>query len=303
MSITLRSYEKPRDYEKIGQFLIDTYCPGTKHDNWPQPRWEYMHYHPLLEELGESALTNIGVWESDGSIVAVAHFEHALGEVYFQIHPDFTHLKLEMLEYAEGHLSAEVDNGRHYLKVFINDFDTEFESIVSGLGYRKIEGVRECWSAFEIAHPFPAIGLPAGFGLKSLQDDNDLHKLHRVLHRGFNHPGEPPEGGIQDMKKMQSAPNYRKDLNIVVHAPDGSFASYCGMWYGARNRFAYVEPVCTDPDYRRMGVGTAAVLEGIRRCGEEGATVALVGSEQPFYLEMGFERLFYTPLWAKQLAV
>jgi predicted N-acetyltransferase YhbS len=52
-----------------------------------------------------------------------------------------------------------------------------------------------------------------------------------------------------------------------------------------------------------MGLGTAAVLEGIRRCGEEGATIALVGSEQPFYLEMGFEKLFYIPLWAKQLAV
>lgn len=303
MSITLRSYNKSRDYERIGQLLIDTYRPGTRHENWPQPRWEYMHYHPLLKELGESVLTNIGVWESDGSIVAVTHFEHALGEVYFQIHPDFTHLKLEMLEYAEVRLSAEADNRHRYLKVFINDFDTELESIVSGLGYRKIEGVRECWSASKIAHPFPVISLPAGFVLKSLQDDNDLGKLDRVLHRGFNHPGEPPAGGIEDRKKMQSAPNYRKDLNIVVEAPDGSLASYCGMWYEARNRFAYVEPVCTDPDYRRKGVGTAAVLEGIRRCGEEGATIALVGSEQPFYLEMGFEKLFYIPLWAKQLAV
>jgi len=58
------------------------------------------------------------------------------------------HLKLEMLEYAEGHLSAEADNGHRYLKIFINDFDTELESIVIGLGYRKIQGVRKCWSAF-----------------------------------------------------------------------------------------------------------------------------------------------------------
>jgi len=56
------------------------------------------------------------------------------------------HLKLEMLEYAEGHPSAEADNGRRYLKIFINDFDTELESIVIGLRYRKIQGVRECWS-------------------------------------------------------------------------------------------------------------------------------------------------------------
>ncbi len=112
MSITLRSYQKPRDYEKIDHILIETYHPGTRHDNWLQPRWEYMHHHRLLEE---SALIKIGVWESDSNIVAVAHCEHAVGEVYVQIHPDFTDLQLEMLEYAKAHLSAEADNGCRYL--------------------------------------------------------------------------------------------------------------------------------------------------------------------------------------------
>jgi len=31
------------------------------------------------------------------------------------------------------------------------------------------------------------------------------------------------------------------------------------------------------------------VLEGIRRCGALGATCAYVGSDQPFYLSLGFE--------------
>lgn len=88
-----------------------------------------------------------------------------------------------------------------------------------------------------------------------------------------------------------------------MEAPDGSFAAYCGMWYEARHRIAYVEPVCTDPDYRRMGLGVAVVLEGIRRCGAEGATVAFVGSEQPFYLAMGFEKLFDIHLWTNQATV
>lgn len=188
MSIKLRSYGGPEDFERIGEFLVDTYYPGTRPENWLQPRWEYMHYHPLLEELGESALTKIGVWETGGNIVSVAHFEHVLGEVYFQVHPDFTHLKLEMLKYAEDHLSTKTDGGSRCLKVFINDFDTEFQSIVGARGYRKIEGVSECWSVFDIAHSFPVIGLPTGFRLKSLQDDNDLSKLDRVIHRGFNHP-------------------------------------------------------------------------------------------------------------------
>jgi GNAT superfamily N-acetyltransferase len=300
MIITPRRYKHPADFDRIGQFLIDTYRPGTRHENWLQPRWEYMHYHPLIEELGESALIKIGVWESDGNIVAVVHFEHKLGEVFFQVHPDFRHLKPEMLEYAETHLSAEMPGGQRYLNVFVNDFDTEFEPHVKACGYRIVEGVSDCWSAFEIVHPFPSISLPDDFKLQSLEDENDLWKLSRVIHRGFNHPGEPPQDWLAQRDKMQSAPNYRKDLNIIAVAPDGSYASYCGMWQDTTNRVAYVEPVCTDPDYRRIGAGTAVVLEGIRRCGEEGATVAFVGSEQRFYMSMGFKKLFGINLWTNR---
>ena len=52
---------------------------------------------------------------------------------------------------------------------------------------------------------------------------------------------------------MQSGPHFRKDLTIVVEAPNGEFVSYCGMWYDAVNRFGYVEPVATDPDYADEG--------------------------------------------------
>jgi predicted N-acetyltransferase YhbS len=49
-----------------------------------------------------------------------------------------------------------------------------------------------------------------------------------------------------------------------------------------------------------MGIGTTVVLEAIRRCGQEGVTVAIVGSEQPFYLSMGFKKLFGINLWTRQ---
>ena len=100
---------------------------------------------------------------------------------------------------------------------------------------------------------------------------------------------------------MQSAPHFRKDLNIVVEAPAGHFVAYSGTWYEETNRYAYVEPVATDPDYRRRGLGKAAVLEGIRRCAELGATVAYVGSDLPFYMAIGFEKVYTDPCWARDL--
>jgi len=131
-----------------------------------------------------------------------------------------------------------------------------------------------------------------------LADENDLNKINRVLWRDFNHEGEPDED-FSGRKLMQSAPNFRKDLNVVVVDPDGNYVSYCGMWYDGVNKIAYVEPVVTDPDYRKLGLGKAVVLEGIRRCKDLGATKAYVSSKNQFYFRIGFEIAYKMEDWLK----
>ena len=79
------------------------------------------------------------------------------------------------------------------------------------------------------------------------------------------------------------------------------YVSFAGMWVVAENRVGYVEPVATDPTYRRMGLGRAAVLESIRNAGAGGARVAWVGSDQEFYLAMGFNVRNRSRLWIKDL--
>ena len=155
-------------------------------------------------------------------------------------------------------------------------------------------------SELRIPEPFPPIHVPEGFALKTLADEDDLRKTHRVLHRGFDHPGEPPEEGVEGRRLMQSAPSFRKDLTIVVTAPDGRFVSFCGMWYESVNRYALIEPLATDPDHRRMGLAKAAVWEGIRRCADEGAEVVYVGSDQLFYKAIGFKELYKSECWIKK---
>jgi predicted N-acetyltransferase YhbS len=224
-----------------------------------------------------------------------------MGTVYFEIDPERRTLKGEMLRYAEECLSTLGDGVRR-LRAYINDQDYEFQIVASEMGYVK-GGASEPMSLFAIPDPFPLGTLPAGFRLQSLAEDNDLLRVGRVLWRGFDHGDEPPKDGTEDREFMQSAPNFRKDLNIVVEAPDGRFVSYCGMWYEPAHAIAYVEPVATDPEYRRMGLGTAAVLEGVRRCGALGARVAYVGSTNPFYLSMGFEQVHNSSIWQREWTV
>ncbi len=298
MNVKFRKYDIKTDFQKVSDFLVKHYLPGNKDGNFLQPAWEYMHSHPYLTD---KLIDTIGVWEDSGEIVGIAHPEGFAGEAFFEVHPKYPKLKPVMLDYAEKHLGGKDPEGRMSVLAFINDFDTEFEALVRSRGYEIVSELNRPMTHLPIVNPFPPITVPEGFTLKSLAEDNNLSQISRVFWRGFNHGDEPPSDDIAGSKRMQSVPNYRKDLNIIIVAPDGNYVAYGGIWFEATNKYAYIEPVCTDPDYRRRGLGTAAVMESIRRCGELGATVAYVGSTQPFYQSMGFKKLFTCNCWRKYL--
>lgn len=296
--LTHRRFSHPTDFAAISDFLYTLYQPDNRDGNWLQPIWEYAYTHAWFDG---TAVQHNGIWEDGGKIVAAVLYESRLGEAFFQVHPAYERLKPEMLAYAEQNLAAIDDDGRRCLQAYANNFDHAFESTLRAGGYERRPRSDRPMSQYVVPDPFPAIDLPAGFRLKSLADDNDLVKVDRVLHRGFNHPGEPPPDGIEGRKQMQSGPHFRKDTTIVVEAPSGAFVAFSGLWLEPVNTFGYVEPVATDPDYRRMGLGRAAVLEGIRRCALEGARVAYVGADLPFYLAMGFKTLYTSNCWIKYL--
>lgn len=299
MSVKFRHYLDPDDYRRVDEFLIRHYQPGNLDGNWVEPAWEYMHYHSFLDS---ASLGKIGIWEDAGQIVAVVHYEGRLGEAFFQFHPAYRHLRQEMLEYAEETLLGRSEkDGRQYLCAYVNDNDPEFLGLVRARGYEKdAEGVRPVYQ-FVIPTPFPPIRLPEGFRLTSLAEECDWGKVNRVLWRGFDHPGEPPTGEeeLESRRRMFDTPRARRDLKIAVAAPNGDFAAFCGMFYEPTGHYAYVEPVATDPDYRRLGLGRAAVLEGIRRCAGLGATVAYVGSDQEFYQAIGFRKVYNSECWVR----
>jgi len=72
------------------------------------------------------------------------------------------------------------------------------------------------------------------------------------------------------------------------------------MWYDSDTNYALVEPVATDPQYRMMGLGKAAVLEAVLRCGKLGAKKAYVGSLQQFYYNIGFYPVSTETFWSNK---
>ena len=299
MSITFRTYQSPQDYQRISAFLIENHQPSNRDGNWLEPAWEYMHAHP---NFVPDDMDRFGIWANKGKIVAIVHYEDRLGKAFFQIKPGYSHLRSEMLTYAEEQLASPPnDQGTRQLCAYINDFDEPFVELAKSRGYQHTPEDDRPMAIVNIPEPFPNTQLPPGFHLTSLAEQPDWVKVNRVMWRGFNHPGEPdgrPEE-LESRRQMFDTITARRALKIAVVAPNGDFVAFCGMFYQPQNRFAYVEPVATDPEYRRMGLGKAAVLEGIRRCAELGATRAFVGSNQTFYLALGFRVIYVSQCWCK----
>ena len=61
-----------------------------------------------------------------------------------------------------------------------------------------------------------------------------------------------------------------------------------------------LEPVGTVPEHRRKGLARAAVLEAIRRVAALGVGQVFVGSDQAFYLSMGFQPKYAGHHWRKE---
>jgi ribosomal protein S18 acetylase RimI-like enzyme len=186
--------------------------------------------------------------------------------------------------------------------VTIDDHDDFFQQIAADHGFVATPN-KESDAVFYTDRTSVEYSLPPGYRVVSMADDLDLFKYGQVLWKGFDHElnGEGPfvfnEEKQRAFENEMIRPNVDLGLKIAIVNPHGDYVAYCGMWYDPLAGFAVVEPVATDPYYRKLGLGKAVVLEGIRRCMQRGAKSAFVGSSQQFYYNIGFRPYATATQW------
>ena len=293
MSVTFRIYSpKPfftSDYKKVRDFLIRVSAKKLCYPRMLWGAWEWAITHGGLDQKN---LNRIGLWEDGGKLVAIATYEQKLGEGFLIVDEEYNYLKPDVIAYAKKALH---DNGS--LRISLPDGDNDFSREALVQGFRPTQ--RKDPSLVLDIDMLQAYNLPDGYSFISMADNWNWHQYHRVMWRGFGHEGRPTsdDESIAIRKQMLSSPMVIPELVIAVVAPDGNYVSHCGMWYQPGDYYCYVEPVATDPDYRKMGLGKAAVLEGVKRCGALGAKLAVVGSSQQFYYNIGFYPVYSLTHW------
>lgn len=296
MPIQFRNYTKQagitEDYHNVRNFFI-----RLGYTEFTYTRWDWMATHGYLDK---SAVGKIGIWEDDEQMVGVATFDCQLGNTFCLTLPEYAFLKKEMLLYAKSNLSKDGKFG-----IVISDTDLNFQDIAANLDFFATD-YKESDAIFYLDKTSTKYSLPDGFHITTMKETFDPYQYLRVLWKGFNHElngeGEFKFSKEKELgcKEEMIRPNVDLNLKVAVVAPDGNFAAYCGMWYDSEAGYAVIEPVATDPQYRKMRLGKAVVLEGIRRVGELGAKTALVGSSQQFYYSIGLRPFSTATIWREK---
>jgi mycothiol synthase len=280
MKITMRPYQDEEDFWRIRAFLRQVLILNDlREKSWHVARLDYWRWHVIdnCHDCGPVESVTF-LWETqDGQIAAVLNPE-PMGDAFLQLHPALCtpSLQQEMLAVAEQHLAKGEPDGRRSLRVYANADDPVFQEFLARQGYTKTSDT-EYMHRRMLSDPLPKAPLPEGFTVRSLGDVDELPARSWLSWKGF-HADEPDENyeGWQWYLNVQRCPLYRRDLDLVVAAPNGELAAYCTIWYDDVTRSAYYEPVATHPHYHRRGLGKAVMSEGLRRLQRMGALAAFV---------------------------
>jgi len=308
LPIAQRAYRDEEDYSRVRDLLIRLHGLNDNHHSWDLERWDYwLHfvywlrysnwrYDPAKEKGWEPL---IRLWETDqGELVGVANPEE-FGDLHLQVHPEYRFLEDEMVAWGEEHLAVEAKNGTgRRITTAVFEFDVARQELLARRGYRKTD---DCGYTRRrnMNEPIPDAAPPAGYVVRSLEPGDNLMERCAVMAAAFR----SPRADVDLYGKLQAAPGYRLDLDMVAIAPDGTFASCCIVWWDEENRQGTFEPVGTHRSYQRRGLGAAVMCEGLRRLRDLGATTAWVGAWTPpgiaLYKSIGFTEADMCCIWEK----
>lgn len=286
--ITTKQFSLLSDHMAVYRFLLDVFSPDRR--GVPAPFWEYALCSAWMDK---SYLHRCRVWKEGEKIVGFCFHENPVTDVYFSLRPGYEDLAPEMVAYAGEHMPRLA--GEHQLVLVGNQ--TEFRQAAEAAGYAQVGGYESY--VYDCSRPLE-YPLPEGFRFTE-PGGVDVAKAMECCWKGFDHEAEegPWNGEVESGYALVNAPHATPEHHIAVMNGAGDYVCYAGMWWVPENRMAYLEPLCTVPEYRHKGLAAAALSELWRRLRPLGAT-QMTGGGNPFYRKIGYGPGVQWTYWRKK---
>lgn len=310
MTSTFRPYRTEDDFWRMREFLREVLLLNNYlQRSWHVARLDYARWHMMLN-CAKVRLEDVTfLWEEADRLIAILIPDGGPGEAHLCVHPSLRTLDLEeeMLFVAEEHLAGLTADRSRKLCVWAPEQDRLRQDLLCQHGYVKGDDIEHQWRR-SLEMPISEAPLHPGYSVRSVGDGLEL--LERCYASGLGFHGGDINIAVENRtdvtwyRNIQTAPLYRRDLDLVAVAPDGAIAAFCTIWFDDVTRSAYFEPVATVPAHQRRGLAKAVMTEGLHRLQRMGATTAFVSgysvrANALYQSVMGSEHELYEP-WEKE---
>ena len=275
-----RNYKK-NDYDALIDFLVQLSNEEMNHINWNWARFEWMIEHPDTDKL---FLEKIGLWWEKGNIVGAAIYDMYLGEAFCGTLKTHMDILPEILDYAYRVFKDE--NG---LGIAIRNEDLKAIEKAIDLGFEKVNQTENVMM-LGLDNIIPS-RIPADIVIREYNPAENPREFAWLLWQGFDHGNDQAEFESKDSQKQQLRKHLDKRLSLSAVDSSGNIVGYVCLWHSPETDYAYVEPVCTIPEFRNMGISKALLTEAFSRANKLGAKKAIVISDMDFYKKLGFVNL------------
>lgn len=291
-NIKTRQFSVLADCGKIYQFMLEIYEKDWR-NGVPAPFFEYA-FSSFAYWMDITYSYKNRIWEDQGQIVGFCFYEAPITDIYFCLKPGYEELAEEMIAYADEHMSIKGEK----IQLILFGGQEALIRAAKKLGYDQVSEAWDTQFDFNEALDYP---LPEGFHFVE-KKDYDMAKGSKCCWKGFNH--EQKEGPWTHQHEqtdylLEVAPHGTPELAVTIADEKDEYVCYAGMWWIPENKLAYMEPLCTIPEYRHRGLASAALSELYRRTKALGAT-HMTGGTNGFYKKIGYKPAVKWTYWKKK---
>lgn len=295
MNLYHRPYQSEDDYNHMRRLLVDTLARAGL---------------PVYATIGD-----IDWWrssEDDTQAVYMVHLwfdgERPVAwawpvddQVDIVVHPDYPQLHDETLVWAEAeYRQRQGEFPEKPMRAWGFIGDAVRNEALAARGYRRTEKGLVLYT-LSLDAPAGAPSLPAGYTFDHVRGEADVQRRTAVQRAAF----ESTFMTEAKTRAVQASPTYRPGLDLVIVAPDHSYAAFAQIWLDEANRVGVFEPLGVSAEHRRRGLGRTLMAEGARRLAAHGARIACVQTgidntpAKTLYEAAGFTQLDRDMAWTR----
>jgi mycothiol synthase len=255
---------------------------------------------------------NLRLWEDDGRLVGFGQLwalvtpEELNGRLQMWVLPEArgSGLESQIIAWGAERLGAEASEhgkpGR--LRIQAREDQAEWRTLLQAEGF-SIDRYSYVMQR-SLDEPIDTPRIPEGFVIREVAGAHEAVQWTEMFNLSFiDHPGSSP-WTVEQVRHYLVEPIYRQDQNIVAIAPDGTFAGFCWALINPElnertgHKVGEIDVLGTRRGFRKLGLGRALLLEGLRRLKAAGMATAQLGviANNPtgalqLYESAGFQRL------------